>query len=134
MKFDRPMGVGAVGGHGPIGYVVKSYSPGRAVEFRFTKPKGFRGYHRYEIVSSSTPGCRLRHTLEMTTHGVAVLSWPLLFRPMHDALIEDSLDAAETSVGHVPTPQPWSVWVRLLRRLASRRRERTANGSSQAGR
>ncbi len=32
----------------------------------------------------------------MSTHGLAVLSWPLVYRPMHDALIEDSLATAET--------------------------------------
>jgi hypothetical protein len=29
MKFDRPLSVGAVGGHGPIRYTVESYQPGR---------------------------------------------------------------------------------------------------------
>ncbi|MDQ3135435.1 MAG: hypothetical protein M3Q76_11655, partial [Acidobacteriota bacterium] len=29
MKLDRPLGVGAKGGHGPIRYVVEAYEPGR---------------------------------------------------------------------------------------------------------
>ncbi len=49
MHFDRPLSVGAIGGHGPIRYVVESYRPGHSVQFRFTRPKGFLGYHRFEV-------------------------------------------------------------------------------------
>jgi len=61
----------------------------------------------------------LRHTLEMTTHGLAVLSWPVIYRPMHDALIEDSLATAEASLGQSPRVQAWSPWVRFLRSIVS---------------
>jgi hypothetical protein len=27
IRFDRPLGIGAVGGHGPIGYTVEAYNP-----------------------------------------------------------------------------------------------------------
>src|SRR5688572_30624625 len=86
MEFDRPLGVGAVGGHGPIRYSVEEYRPGRSVKFRFSGPRGFDGYHGFFVVPD---GARtiLRHTLEMTTHGPALVSWPLVFRPLHDALI-----------------------------------------------
>lgn len=127
MKFDRPLSVGAVGGHGPIRYVVESYSRGQSVKFRFTGPTGFDGYHGYEVFSAPAQDCVLRHTLKMTTRGLAVLSWPLVFGPMHDALIEDSLAVAQASLGLVPTLKPWSLWVRLLRRLVSRGRVRPQN-------
>jgi hypothetical protein len=46
----------------------------------------------------------------------------LVFRPLHDALIEDSLDRAEHAVtGIVARPARWSGTVRQLRlRLAPR--------------
>lgn len=117
MTFDRPLGVGAVGGHGPIRYVVESYAPGRSIRFRFTAPKGFDGCHGFELVAAGTRTCILRHTLEVTACGPAQLSWPLVFRPLHDALIEDALALAEASLGQTPTVRRWSMWVRLLRRI-----------------
>jgi hypothetical protein len=115
MAFDRPLGVGATGGHGPIKYFVEDYAPGQFIRFRFTSPKGFDGWHGYETVDSPGPAVVLRHTLEMTTHGLAALSWPIVFRPLHDALIEDSLAAAQASFGLSSKPQAWSPWVRFLR-------------------
>jgi hypothetical protein len=40
----------------------------------------------------------MRHTLEGETTGTMRLAWPLVWRPMHDALIEDALDTAEASL------------------------------------
>lgn len=40
MKFDRPLALGAVGGHGPIRYFVSSYEQGRSICFTFTARKG----------------------------------------------------------------------------------------------
>ena len=51
----------------------------------------------------------------MKTHGLAVLSWPLIFRPLHDALIEDSLTCAEVRLELKPKISNWSTWVKLLR-------------------
>jgi hypothetical protein len=34
IHFDRPLSVGAVGGHGGIGYIVEFYEQGRAIVFR----------------------------------------------------------------------------------------------------
>ena len=50
MAFDRPLCVGATGGHGPVRYFVGEYVPGQAIRFHFTGPKGFSGYHGYEMV------------------------------------------------------------------------------------
>lgn len=123
MVFDRPLQVGAVGGHGPIRYSVESYVPGRSVQFRFTGPRGFDGFHGFDVVGTQPPVV-LRHTLEMTTRGPARITWPLIFRPLHDALIEDALDQAQTSLGLSPPPRRWSAWVRLLRWAISRGRGR----------
>lgn len=119
MAFDRPLGVGARGGHGPIRYSVEHYAPGESITFRFTGPKGFDGVHGYKIVTPSGYPAVLRHTLRMTTHGLAILSWPLVYRPLHDALIEDSLTRAQVSLGLTPTIKPWSLWVRFLRWVMS---------------
>ncbi len=139
MTLDRPLAVGAAGGHGPIGYVVESHEPGRRVVFRFTRPRGFDGTHRLEALDLSQAGgvsgagdvprvdeprSVLRHTLEMDARGPARLTWPLLFRPLHDALIEDALATAEAALGLPPDVRGWSPWVRALRRVLSRGRAR----------
>lgn len=118
MRFDRPLGLDAVGGHGPIRYFVSSYEPGRSICFTFTAPKGFVGTHRYKLESLSSNSCRLTHLLLMNTTGLATLTWPLVFRPLHDALIEDSLTLAE-EFAEVPNPprSNWSPWVKCLRLL-----------------
>ena len=132
MDFDRPLGVGAKGGHGPIRYFVQEYTPGKSIRFRFTGPKGFDGYHGYEIVSSPQQPVILRHTLKMSTYGSGILSWPLVYRPMHDALMEDSLATAQVSLGLHPTIQPWSQWVRILRWVISRGKGRPQTTPSNA--
>jgi len=119
MKFDRPLGVGAVGGHGPIRYAVEAYEPGQRVCFRFTAPRGFNGTHGFEVELLNGERTRLRHVLQMNTTGPAILTWPLVFRPLHDALIEDSLDQAERSLGLAPESKGWSPVVKMLRWVIS---------------
>ena len=110
MRFDRPLGVGAAGGHGPVGYVVEEYEEGRRVRFRFTAPRGFDGYHEF-----TASGPELCHRLVMRTRGLARLSWPLVFRPLHDALVEDAFDRACDAMGVAVEKARWSWWVRTLR-------------------
>ncbi len=124
MELDGPLGVGAAGGHGPVRYLVEEYTPNRSVRFRFTGPKGFDGFHGFEVIETLRGPAMLRHTLKMTLRGPALLSWPLLFRPLHDALIKDSLAAAQASLGEPPQVQAWSPWVKFLRRLLSAGRGR----------
>ena len=120
MRLDRPLGVGARGGHGPVRYRVENYRPGSVVRFRFERPAGFDGHHAYVVVPRSS-GTVLRHDLVMRTRGAARLTWPLFFRPLHDALIEDSLERAARSLG-LPSSPPdgWPLRVRALRALGSR--------------
>jgi hypothetical protein len=124
MRFDRPLGVGASGGHGPIGYVVDSYTPGRKIQFRFTAPKGFLGVHRFDVEPLDTTKTRLRHTIEMQTTGRASLAWMLAIRPLHDALLEDLLDRADAFTGKQPPKREWSRRVKLIRRIMARLRRR----------
>jgi len=119
MAFDRPLGPGAAGGHGPIRYFVEQYAPGKSINFRFTGPKGFDGFHEYEIIGTSKQSTLLRHTLRMHARSLAILSWPLLYRPMHDALLEDSLTAAQVSLGLTPQIRAWPPWVKVLRWIVS---------------
>jgi hypothetical protein len=125
MEFDRPLGVGADGGHGPIRYYVEEYTPGQSIKFRFTGPKGFDGFHGFEIISAPEQPVVLRHTLRMNTYGPAIVSWPLVYRPMHDALIEDSLSTAQVSLGLTPKIQAWSLRVKILRWVVSGGKART---------
>jgi hypothetical protein len=121
MHFDRPLGVGASGGHGPIRYVVDSYLPGRSVQFRFVEPKGFVGVHRFEIEPATDGRATLRHVIEMQASGRTWLMWTLVIRPLHDALLEDALDRAQVFVGEPLPKRKWSVWVRFVRWIMRRR-------------
>lgn len=119
MRLDRPLCVGAVGGHGPISYVVEEYRPGQMVKFRFLGPRGFEGHHWLEVAPHGNNCTVLRHTIHMTAHGTALLSWPLAIRPLHDALLEDALALAQASLGVAPIVRPWSAWVKFLRWVMS---------------
>lgn len=120
LRLDRPLGVGAAGGHGPIGYVVEAYSPGRTVRFRFEPGLGVDGTHTFVVVPDGD-GSVLRHQIEARTVGRMRLLWPLAVRWLHDALLEDLLDRAEAQAdGVVVRPARWSPWVRLLRGAGDR--------------
>jgi hypothetical protein len=114
MRFDRPLGVGADGGHGPVGYAVAQYEPGRFIRFKFSAPRGYNGHHWLEAIPDGD-GTLLRHTIDMDTAGPALLTWPLAVRWLHDACLEDAFATAEVSLGLAPTVIPWSPWVKLLR-------------------
>jgi hypothetical protein len=61
----------------------------------------------------------LRHELVMDATGRALLTWPLCYRPLHDAVLEDALDRAQHELTGVASVRPqWSPYVRLLRRAA----------------
>jgi hypothetical protein len=119
MKFDRPLRVGARGGHGPIGYFVEAYKPGESIKFRFTRPKGFDGFHTFDVVRTAQQSVLLRHTIEMEVTGSALVTWPLMIRPLHDALLEDALSTAQASLGMTPQTRPWSPWVKMIRWIMS---------------
>lgn len=120
MRFDRPLQPGASGGHGPIRYDVTDYQPGERVEFQFTSPRGFHGKHWFEVLPQGRSGTLLRHTIDMELSGWARLSWPLVFRPLHDALVEDALAEGQAALGEPPARVPWSGRVRLLRKAIRR--------------
>lgn len=119
MRLDRPLGVGAVGGHGPIPYIVEEFRPAQMVKFRFLGPRGFHGFHWIEILATGDSSSILRHTIDMRAEGPALLTWPLIVRPLHDALLEDALAQAQAFFGVVAVVHPWSPWVKFLRWVMS---------------
>ncbi|SDE60718.1 hypothetical protein [Auraticoccus monumenti] len=121
MRLDAPLGVGAGGGHGLIGYVVTRHEPGRLAEFTFTAPRGVEGTHTFLVLPDRSGRTVLEHRIDARTSGLMRLGWPLVVRPLHDALLEDCLDRAQHELGAPPArPARWSPWVRLLRTLLRR--------------
>ncbi len=117
MRFDGGLSPGNQGGHGPVRYQVVEHQPGRLARFRFTGPPGLTGEHRYELQECEGK-TTLRHVLIGHAEGRMLWQWPLIFRPLHDALIEDSLDHAESALSDEPyTPARWSAQARTLRWL-----------------
>jgi hypothetical protein len=100
----RPNGIGFLA-HEPLRHV-----RGRVRQYRVTGPDGFTGWHGWEV-----EGNVLRHVVEAECCGWSRLAWPLVIRPIHDAMHEDILDRAEAAVGGSPRARTWSRWVRFLR-------------------
>ena len=59
MKFDRPLQVGATGGHGTDPYTVSSYTPGRHIRFEFGGSR--QGYHEFTLQDVDDMTCLIRH-------------------------------------------------------------------------
>ena len=113
MKFNGDLVVGAKGGHGPIRYVVTEFKPGHKVNFRFTGPSGFHEGHQFEFKMKEEAKTEITHTINMSVSSSAILTWPIIFRPLHDALIEDSFDKIQNL--SEPESSKWSLWVKFLR-------------------
>ncbi len=122
MRFDRPLGVGADGGHGPVRYRVTRYQPGRLVEFTFRRQTGLLGAHTLEVQERGPHRCLLRHRLSARPVGAMRLLWPALVRTCHDAVLEHLLDNAQRAVtGTVLHPVRYSRRARLTVALESAR-------------
>ncbi len=121
MRLDQGLEPGSKGGHGPIRYCVEVHEPGRFVQFRFLPATGFGGVHWFESISVGDRVC-LRHVVagEATLGGW--LRWRLVFGPLHEALIQDAFDRAESlSEESSVARRRHSLYVRLLRRLLAPR-------------
>lgn len=121
IRFDRPLGVGADGGHGFIRYSVGAYEPGRRIRFDFPPPE--RGFHALEIEPLDGGRCRVRHVLEQPQGVRETVVWALVVRPLHDAMIEDLLDnVVRAAVPDAPVrPARWTRRARLLHSLVRAR-------------
>ena len=135
MQFDAPLGVGARGGHGPIRYSVSAYVPGRIAEFRFDGTgltARWDGRHVFEVIPRRSHVI-LRHTIDAAADPKTWLTWYFMIRPMHNALLEDALDRAESRLGIGPQkPARWGPWVRFLRKMAAKKAARPAGKSAAA--
>ena len=114
MRFDRPLGVGARGGHGAVRYVVSAYVPGRRIQFTFTG-RNIDGFHEFELIDGGAGRCVLRHTLMAHASGSLRIVFPLLIRPLHDACLRDALDRCEAATGGASQRRPLSCAIRLRR-------------------
>jgi hypothetical protein len=120
LRFDRPLAVGARGGHGAIRYSVEAYEPARLVRFRFEPGQGLEGIHRFDIVPLANGCTRLQHTLDVHLTGATRLLRPVLLR-MHDTLIRQLLDNAERATGQaVERPTPMPGWMRAMNAVEAR--------------
>jgi len=124
MRFNKPLSVGARGGHGPIGYWIEEYEPGTRILFRFDNThwlsRGIEGHHTL-FMERGASGTKLVHEIVGTIRGRALLLWPLAIRPLHDALVEDALARATLNFNpSYPFPPRLSRWVRFLRLIAMR--------------
>lgn len=120
MRFDRPLGVGAVGGHGDVRYSVIAYEPGRRARFAFTPPAN--GYHELSLEPLGANLCLVRHVLEQQPSLTFRLAWVLAVRWAHNVIIEEVLDNLErAATGSLRRPTRWPLWVRLLHRLRADR-------------
>ncbi|MEV0129846.1 SRPBCC family protein [Dactylosporangium sp. NPDC050688] len=132
MRFDRPLGPGATGGHGMIRYTVVEHVPGRLLRCRFDPAIGVVGEHELRLEPAGR-GTALVHVIDGRLTGGMRLWWPLAVRWLHEALLQDLLDNAErAATGTVRRPARWSWWVRLMRRaVANRSRKGTAGGPAR---
>ncbi|MBT2399958.1 DUF2867 domain-containing protein [Streptomyces sp. ISL-100] len=117
MRFDRPLAVGAVGGHGPVRLSVSAYEPGRHVRFTFAPPDN--GFHEMTVEPLGPERCVVRHVLEQDLRGADFLLWLTVVKAVHSTVVEEVFDNIErVAAGGVERPVRWSPWVRLLNRLA----------------
>ncbi len=128
-QFDKPLGVGARGGHCPIRYAVSAYVPGRVVEYTFDGTgltTRWDGRHLFEVIPRRSHVI-LRHTIDAAADPKTWLTWFFMIRPMHNALMEDAMDRAESHLGIGPKkPARWATGVRFLRRMAAKKAARPA--------
>lgn len=122
MRLNKGLAVNSTGGHGPIGYTVEAYQPKEFIQFQFTKPRGFHGFHKLEIAELSSEKTKLTHTIDIQTSGIGTFSWIIAIRWLHDALIEDAFDKVENHFSTVKKRSRWNLWVRMLRRFMTPRK------------
>lgn len=117
MVLDRPVGVGAAGGHGSIRYAVEEHVRGERVVFRFAPGVGLVGTHRFDVERVGSGRSQLTHTLDARVQAKLV---PVarLVRRYHDAMMEDLLDRAEReTTGRLAPPSRRPVWLRAANAL-----------------
>lgn len=117
IKFINGLKIASQGGHGPIRYEITHYNPEGHIEFKFQRPHGFNGIHKFEIFELNSTTTEVKHTISMTTSGTGTLKWLLAISWLHNALIEDLLDKVENQLMLSNLKSEWNLWVKMLRWL-----------------
>lgn len=125
MKFKEGIKTGAKGGHGPIRYSVEKYNPNEVIQFRFSKPYGFNGIHKFEVTELAEEKTEIKHTIDMKTVGKGTLTWVLAIRSLHNALIEDGFDKIENHFSENQKSKEWNFWVKFLRKQIAKRNNKS---------
>ncbi len=120
IKFKNGLQVGEKGGHGLIRYSVEKYNPNEIIQFRFSKPTGFNGIHKFEITELANEQTEVKHTIDMTTTAKGTFMWFFVIRSLHDALIEDAFDKLENNFSNEKKSTKWNSWVKLLRKAMTK--------------
>jgi hypothetical protein len=102
MVLDRPVTVGAAGGHGSDRNRVTAYEPGRRVEFAVDARLGCTAHTLARGRAAGARSTVLQHRIDGRTSGAMRLLWPLAVRWLHDSVLEDLLDRAELAHGTRP--------------------------------
>ena len=117
IKFSEGLVEGSKGGHGPIRYSIEKYMPNEFILFRFIKPTGFNGIHKFEIIELENGKTELKHTIDMDAVGKGLFTWNLAIRTLHNALLEDALDKVENQFLTEKRKTEWTIWVKILRKI-----------------
>lgn len=117
MKLDKGLMPGSMGGHGPIRYYIEDLNIESFITFRFQKPDGFFGVHRFDIKELAKNKTEIQHTIDMETKGTASIKWLLAIRSLHNALIEDAFDKIENRFNRSQKKSQWNIWVKSLRAI-----------------
>ncbi|MER6050646.1 DUF2867 domain-containing protein, partial [Streptomyces sp. NPDC001793] len=120
MRFDRPLAVGADGGHGTVRYHVAAHEPGRRIRFAFAPgPSGDSpGHHEVTVHPLGPDRCRVDHVLESRLPLGRRIAWHLGIGAVHGTVVEELFDNLErAATGSLRTPARRSPRVRLLNRL-----------------
>ncbi|MGG6230041.1 hypothetical protein [Tenacibaculum sp. SDUM215027] len=123
MRFKGGINVGEKGGHGPIRYSIEKYNPNEIIQFRFLKPTGFNGIHKFEIKELSKEKTEIKHTIDMNTAGKGTIIWFLAIHSLHNALIEDGFDKLENNFSKKHKKSKWNFWVKIIRKLLAKKRK-----------
>jgi hypothetical protein len=117
MRFKKGLKEGSKGGHGPIRYTIEKFVPNEHIQFKFYKPNGFNGVHRFEISELGNNKTELKHTIKMDVVGFGIFNWIIAIKPLHNALLDDALNKVENHFLSNSPKTEWNIWVKILRKL-----------------
>jgi len=123
MKFKSGIKVGSKGGHGPIRYSVEKYNPKELIQFKFYKPYGFIGIHKFEITELNKNKAEIKHTIDMNVKGKGILIWTFVIHSLHNALIEDGFDKIENELSEGGKITQWNFWTKFLIKQISKKKK-----------